>query len=127
MYSLSFDKFYVIIACWEGIRGRYSIKKNSDNHFNPHLPLSCLRLKVLHFLLSKINNLNSHFLYRWILSLAFPLRNHVTLLSSHQFLRACKDGRVPRIKLRFIIHSKYFDVSDWLQFHNQQALTIFGR
>ena len=29
MYSLSFDKFFVIITCWEGIRGRYTIPRCS--------------------------------------------------------------------------------------------------
>ena len=34
-YSSSFAKFYVIIACFEDICGRYCIKINNNDHFHP--------------------------------------------------------------------------------------------
>ena len=57
MYTSSFDKFHVIIACCEGIYSRYCTQKTN----NDHLPKIChYRLKdiklILHFLLSRINN-----------------------------------------------------------------------
>ena len=35
MYSSSFDKFHVIIACCEDIYGRYCIEKKNNDHFHP--------------------------------------------------------------------------------------------
>ena len=35
MYGLSFDKINVIIACYEVMFGRYSIKKSNNDHFHP--------------------------------------------------------------------------------------------
>ena len=56
------------------------------------LTLSSLRWKGLHFLLSRINKLNRDFFHWQLFSLVCPLKNHVTLLLSHQSLSACKDG-----------------------------------
>ena len=36
MYSLSFDKINVIIACCEDIYGRHGIKKSNKGHFDPY-------------------------------------------------------------------------------------------
>ena len=55
---------------------------------NHTLPLSSLRWKVLHFLLPRISKLDYNFLNWQIFSLFGPLRNQVTLLLSHQSLRA---------------------------------------
>ena len=35
MCGLSFDKINVIIACYDDIFGRYSIKKSNNDHFHP--------------------------------------------------------------------------------------------
>ena len=43
-----------------------------------NLPISYFILKVIHFLLSRINKLDRDFLYWKILSLVGPLRSHVT-------------------------------------------------
>ena len=53
---------------------------------------SFLRWEVLHFLLSRIDKLNGNFLHWKIFPFFFPLRNHVTLLLSHQPLSKCRDG-----------------------------------
>ena len=49
-----------------------------------NLPLSSLRCKVLHFLLSRMNKLNCDLLHWKIFLHVSPLRNHVTLLLPHQ-------------------------------------------
>ena len=77
--SQSFDKFYIIAYC-ENINGCYCIQTSSYDRFH----LSSLEKKVLHFLLSRINKLDSDFFYRQILSLVCLLSSHVTSLSSHR-------------------------------------------
>ena len=95
MYNASFTKFHVIIACCEQDNyRRYCFQKVTMITSTHNLPLSSFIFisSVLHFLLSRINKLNRDFLNWQILSLIYLLRNHATLLLSHQFLKACKDG-----------------------------------
>ena len=56
------------------------------------LLLSYLIEKFVHFLLSRINKLDRDFFYCKNLTFVCPLRNHVTLLLSHESLSACEDG-----------------------------------
>ena len=95
MYSGSFTKFHVIIACCEQDNyRRYCLQKVTMITSTHNLPLSSFIVSssVLHFLLARINKLNRNFLNWEIVSLICHLRNHATLLLSHQFLKACKDG-----------------------------------
>ena len=95
MYSGSFTKFHVIIACCEQDNyRRYCLQKVTMITSTHKLPLSSFIVisSVLHFLLSRINKLNRDFLNWQILSLVCPLRNHVTLLLYHQFVKARKEG-----------------------------------
>ena len=80
MYGLSFDKISVIIACCEDIYGRFCMKKVT-------------MITSTHYLLSRMNKLDCDFLYRKNLSLVCPLRNHVTLLLSHQSFKRVQRWR----------------------------------
>ena len=94
MYSASFTQFHVIIVCCEDNYRRYCLQKVTMITSTHNLPLSSFTFisSVLHFLSSRINKLNRDFLNWQILSLLCLLRNYATLLLSHQFLKACKDG-----------------------------------
>ena len=79
MYSWNFGfrSFYAIFDCCEDIYGLYCIQKRNSYHF--------LSLIIYHhFLFSRINKLDRDFLNWQLLALVCPLRNHVTLLLSHQ-------------------------------------------
>ena len=45
MYGLSFDKINVIIACYEVMFGRYSIKKSDNDHFYPYFAINVFNIK----------------------------------------------------------------------------------
>ena len=95
MYSGSFTKFHVIIACCEQDNyRRYCLQKVKMITSTHNLPLSSFIVSssVLYFLLARINKLNRNFLNWEIVSLICLLKNHATLLLYHQFLKACKDG-----------------------------------
>ena len=94
MYSWSFTKFHVIIACCEENYRRYCLQKVKMITSTHNLPLSSFIVisSVLHFLLARINKLNRDFLNWQIVLLICLLKNHATLLLYHQFLKACKDG-----------------------------------
>ena len=88
MYSSSFDKIDVIIVCCENIirslprflqvaKCNFSccVTMSTSTHI---LPLSSLRWKVLHFLLSTLSKFDGYFLHWQIFSSLSPERNHVT-------------------------------------------------
>ena len=94
------------------------------------LPLSSLRWKILHFLLSALSKFERHFLHWQFFSCLSTERNHVTerhgkYLSSAETpakLRGLCGGERASIVSKvyyylFIIHSKYFPNSDWLKAH----------
>ena len=45
MYSSSFDKFYVAIACSKDIYGRYCIQKSNNDHFHSQFTIIVLKIK----------------------------------------------------------------------------------
>ena len=85
MYISSFGKICVITVCHEDINRRYCIQKSNNDHFHPYFDIIVLKMKGSSFIeytnstaISSIGN--------------FLLRNHVTLILSHQSLSAGKDG-----------------------------------
>ena len=76
MYGLSFGKISLIIACYDDIFGRYSIKKSND-HFHLYFAIIVFNIKLIHFLLSRVNKLDCDFLYWKNLLPVCPLRNHM--------------------------------------------------
>ena len=77
---------------WGHLRVTNTSKKVTMITSTHYLSLSSLRWKVLHFLLPRMNKLDRNFLNWQFFSFFGPLRNHVTLLLSHQSLRASVDG-----------------------------------
>ena len=53
MYSLSFDKINVIITYYDDIFGRYSIKKNNNDHFHPLFAIIVFNIKSYSFSIAK--------------------------------------------------------------------------
>ena len=75
------------------IYGRYCIQKSDHDHFHPYFDIIVFKMKRSLFPVVLNKQTQPQFLLLAIFfSLVSPLRNHVTLLLSHQSLSAFKDG-----------------------------------